>query len=258
MGTWGSRTAVIYGGATQRAARDVRERLLDLAAHMLECAREDIELHHSRAWVRGSLTSEITLADIASFAYFGTQIAGHAGSAGGRPPELDLPLVSTRSYSPPQTFSNGAMAVVVEIDPPTGVVTMTRIVFVEDCGTIINPLIVDGQIAGSLGQAIGAALFEELQYAEDGTFLSPTLQDYLLPTTRDVPTLTIEHLVTPSPVTEGGIKGMGETGMVVGPAAIACAVADALAPLGVAIGRMPLDPNTVLGAIRRARATVSA
>jgi carbon-monoxide dehydrogenase large subunit len=167
-----------------------------------------------------------------------------------------MALVSTRPYSPPQTFSNGAIGVIVTVDGGTGAITLERIAFVEDCGKMLNPMIVDGQIAGSIGQAIGAALFEELAYGENGDFLSPTLQDYLLPTALDIPPLTIEHLVTPSPVTEGGIKGMGEAGMVAGPAAIACAVADALSPLGVSLDRMPLDPNNVLEAIRGARRSV--
>ncbi|UGS37274.1 xanthine dehydrogenase family protein molybdopterin-binding subunit [Capillimicrobium parvum] len=253
MGTWASRTAVIYGGAIMRAAGDVRGRMALLAGHMLECSPDDVEMRDGRVWVAGSPDAAIAFADVAGFAYFGTAMAGHAGTGGGRPGELDVALTSTRPYSPPQVFSNGAIGVVATVDPGTGVVAVERVAFVEDCGTMLNPMVVDGQIAGSVGQAIGAALFEELSYGDDGAFLSPTLQDYLLPTALDMPALDIGHLVSPSPVTEGGIKGMGEVGMVCGPAAIACAVADALAPLGVRIDRMPLDPDGVLDAIRRAR-----
>ena len=255
MGTWGSRTAVIYGGAVLRAAREVRERIAQLAGHMLECDPADVVIEDGLVWVSGSPSTAIAFADVAGFAYFGTEIAGHSASRGGRPAELELPLSVTRSYSPPQTFSNGAVAAVVEVRPDTGVVNVERIAFVEDCGTMLNPMIVDGQIRGSVAQAIGAALFEELSYAEDGSFLSPTLQDYLLPTTLDMPAIEIGHLATPSPLTEGGIKGMGEVGMVCGPAVIACAVADALAPLGVSVDRLPLDPDAVLEAIRRSALT---
>ena len=251
MGTWGSRTAVIYGGTILRAARDVRERIAQLAGHMLECNPADIVIEDGRVWVSGSPSTAVAFADVASFAYFGTEIARHSASRGGRPAELELPLTATRSYSPPQTFSNGAVAAVVAVSPATGVVNVERIAFVEDCGTMLNPMIVDGQITGSIAQAIGAALFEKLSYGTDGSFLSPTLQDYLLPTTLDIPTIEIGHLVTPSPLTEGGIKGMGEVGMVCGPAVIACAVADALAPLGVSVDRLPLDPDAVLEALRR-------
>jgi carbon-monoxide dehydrogenase large subunit len=254
MGTWGSRTAVISGGATLRAAGEVRAKLITLAAHMFECNPDDVELRDGRAWVRGSPDHDVTVAEIAGFAYFGTEIAERAGSSSDRPGELDVALVSTLSYSPPQTFSNGAIGVIASVDATVGVVTIERVAFVEDCGTMINPTIIDGQIAGSIGQAVGAALFEKLSYGEDGTFESTTLQDYLLPTAQDMPPLSIEHIVTPSPVTEGGIKGMGEVGMVAGPAAIACAVADALSPLGVSLDRMPLDPPTVLDAIHRANA----
>ncbi len=252
MGTWGSRTAVISGGATMRAGGEIRARLAALAAHMLECDPGDVDIAEGVVGVRGAPGRALALAEVAGFAYFGTEMAGHAGSAGGRPEGVEVPLVAAASYSPPQVFSNGAMGVVVEVDPGTGVVDVQRVAFVEDCGTMLNPLLVDGQIAGSVGQAIGAALFEELAYAEDGAFLSGTLQDYMLPTTLEMPALEIDHRVTPSPVTEGGIKGMGEVGMVVGPAAIACAVADALAPLGVRIDRMPLDPQNVLAALARA------
>jgi CO/xanthine dehydrogenase Mo-binding subunit len=141
-----------------------------------------------------------------------------------------------------------------EVDAETGVVTVERVVFVDACGTMLNPLVVDGQIIGAAAQGVGGALYEELAYDENGNFLAATLLDYLYPSAADVPDIEVGHLQTPSPVTDGGVKGCGEGGMIAGPSAVVNAVADALSPLGVAIERTPLDPNRVLGLVREARA----
>jgi carbon-monoxide dehydrogenase large subunit len=138
---------------------------------------------------------------------------------------------------------------VVEVDSETGVVEIERMVAVEDCGTMVNPLIVEGQLAGAVAQGIGCVLYEGLRYDEDGQFLAGTLVDFLYPTTTEVPRIEIDHLETPSPLTEGGFKGMGEGGLIGAPAAIVNAIADALEPIGVTIDRTPLRPADVLALI---------
>jgi carbon-monoxide dehydrogenase large subunit len=126
-----------------------------------------------------------------------------------------------------------------------------RLVCVEDCGTVLNPMIVDGQLAGAIAQGVGAVLYEGLPYSEDGQFQAGTLADFLYPTAGEVPTPEIHHLETPSPVTAGGFKGMGEGGLIGAPAAIVNAIADALAPFGASVERTPLRPEDVLDLIER-------
>ncbi|HET8786832.1 MAG TPA: molybdopterin cofactor-binding domain-containing protein, partial [Candidatus Limnocylindrales bacterium] len=137
----------------------------------------------------------------------------------------------------------------VEVDAETGRVTVERLLAVEDCGTVLNPLLVDGQVAGAVAQGVGAVLYEGLPYAEDGQFLAGSLGEFLYPTAPELPDVEVEHLATPSPVTEGGIKGMGEGGLIGAPAAVVNAIADALSPFGVSIDRTPLRPCDVLAAI---------
>ena len=246
-GTYGSRSAVIGGGAILRAAGEVRDKLLKVAAHALEVSEEDIDLYDGRATVRGAPARSLSVAELTAKAYFGVD----------RPPDLEPALTSTRSYDPPQTFSNACIVAVVEVDVGTGLVDVQRMAIVEDCGTIMNPMVVEGQIAGAIAQAIGAALYEELPYDEDGQLLAASLMDYLYPSTMEVPPMAMAHIETPSPVTEGGFKGMGEGGLVGGPAAVVNAVADALSPLGVTIEETPLTPSRVLGLIEAARSRAS-
>jgi carbon-monoxide dehydrogenase large subunit len=145
----------------------------------------------------------------------------------------------------------------VEVDRETGQVKLLRYIVVEDCGTIINPMVVDGQIQGGVAQGIGMALYEQALYDENGQFLTGTLMDYLLPTAVDVPRVEIGHIESPSPLTPGGIKGMGEGGAIAPPAAIANAVADALAPFGARVNTVPLTPERVLSFIERGQATAA-
>ncbi len=239
-GSYGSRTAVIGSGAIMRAAGDVRDKLLRIAAHLLEAAAEDLELADGQIFVRGSRTKSVSIGEVASAAYFGP-----------RPDDVDPALVSTRSYDPPETYSNACIAVVVEVDAETGQVRIERIVAVEDCGTVLNPAVVEGQVIGAIAQGIGAVLYEQLPYDEDGNFLAGTLADFLYPTAPEVPAIEVDHLETPSPVTEGGMKGMGEGGLIGGPSAIVNAVSDAL---GVPVDRTPLRPCDVLELVAAARA----
>ena len=162
-------------------------------------------------------------------------------------------MTATRSYDPPETYANGTIVAIVEVDVATGFVDLQRVVAVEDCGIMINPMIVEGQVAGAIAQGIGAALYEECVYDDDGQARSTTLMDYLYPSTTEVPMIEMVHIETPSPVTEGGIKGVGEGGTIAAPAAIACAVADALAPFGIQIDRTPITPAYLLEKIDSAR-----
>jgi carbon-monoxide dehydrogenase large subunit len=237
-GSWGSRTAVIAGGSLLRATSDVRLKLLQIAANELEASESDLELEDATVTVRGSPNRRLTLAEVAAAAYAARAPAG-----------LDPSLTATRSYDPPATYSNACIACIVEVDTETGRVTIERIVAVEDCGTVLNPLLVDGQVAGAIAQGVGAVLYEGLPYSEDGQFLAGSLGEFLYPTAPELPDVEVDHLVTPSPVTEGGIKGMGEGGLIGAPAAIVNAIADALSPFGVSIDRTPLRPCDILAAI---------
>jgi carbon-monoxide dehydrogenase large subunit len=242
-GTYGSRTAVVGGGAIRRAAGDVRDKLVHIAAHMLEASPGDIELVDGTASVRGTPDRAVTVPQIAFTTYL----------TSARPTDIEVALTSTRSYDPPETYSNACIIAVVDVDVETGVVRVERIAVAEDCGTVLNPMIVDGQLAGAVAQGLGAALLEELPYSADGQPLSSTLLDFLYPSSMDVPELEIVHLETPSPVTEGGMKGMAEGGNIGAPSAIVNAVADALAPFGVHVTSTPLGPSHVLDLLREAR-----
>jgi carbon-monoxide dehydrogenase large subunit len=239
-----SRGAVIGTGSVKLAAGDVREKLLRLAGTLLEASPEDIELYDGKAFLKGAPVRSLSIGEVAGFGYFG-------GNA--RPESEEHALSSTRSYDPPQTYSNGCCAVVAEVDIGTGMVTLERVVSVEDCGVMLNPKIVDGQVAGGVAHGIGLALLEEALYDDEGQFLSGSLMDYLYPTTSLIPNIEIVHLETPSPVTLGGVKGMGESGTIAAPAAVVNAVADALSPFGVTIDRVPMTPSYLLKRLAEAR-----
>jgi carbon-monoxide dehydrogenase large subunit len=169
-------------------------------------------------------------------------------------PDEDPGLEVTARYDPPPlTHSNATHAAEIEVDEETGKVTVLRYVVVEDCGTMLNPTIVDGQIQGGVAQGLGGALYEEIVYDENGQLLTGTLMDYLPPTAADVPRVEIAHIETPSPYTPRGMKGMGEGGVIAAPAAIANAVADALADLSPRVNRVPLTPERVLAMIDDAK-----
>jgi len=240
-GTYASRTAVVAGGAIVRAAGDVRSKLFELAAHMMEASVEDLELGEGVIQVKGSPDRSMPVATLAYLAYLGGPSL--------QPEGFEPGLTSTRFYDPPDTYANGVVAVVVEVDPEIGVVAIEQLVAVEDCGVMLNPMIVDGQVAGAIAQGLGSALLEECVYGEDGQFLSATLMDYLYPTTMDVPPMRIEHIETRSPVTIGGVKGVGEGGTIAAPAAILNAIVDALQPFGATVDRSPLGPSDVLALI---------
>jgi carbon-monoxide dehydrogenase large subunit len=242
MGTFASRGAVIGGGSVLRAARDVRGKVLEIAARAMEVSVEDMELTEGSAGVKGDPSSRLTIAEVAHLAHFGQAQLGPGETA----------LTATRSYDPPPTFGNGTIVAMVEVDAETGMVDLQRMFAVEDCGTVLNPMVVDGQVAGGIVQGVGVALYESVVYGDENQFQSASLADYLVPSAMEAPLMEIEHIETPSPVTEGGIKGVGEAGTQAGPAAISNAVADALTPFGATVVENPLDPETVLRMIGEA------
>ncbi|HEY3065993.1 MAG TPA: xanthine dehydrogenase family protein molybdopterin-binding subunit [Methylomirabilota bacterium] len=240
-GTFGSRGAVSIAGSVQAAADQVREKLIALAACRLEAAAADVVLEAERAFVRGFPDRALALADLARIAY--------SPPVGGLPADIAPGLHATVCFDPPgPTFSGAVHVAVVEVDGETGRVAITRYVVVEDCGPLLNPMLVDGQIHGAVAQGIGEALLESLVYDDEAQLLTGTLMDYALPRAADTPAFEIGHLETPSPRTPGGVKGMGEGGTIGAPAAIANAVADALRDAGVRVTALPLRASDLRAA----------
>ncbi len=243
LGAFASRQAVIGGGAATRAARALRDKLVRIAAHLLEVAPEDLEAGGGRLAVRGAPGRGVTIADVARVAHLETHRL---------PADVEPGLDATRFYDPIRgTFAAGAQAAVVEVDAETGAVRVLRSVCVEDTGRIINPLIVEGQVHGAIAQGIGGALAEHLVYDDSGQLLTGTLMDYALPTAASLPAFEVDHVEVPADNLTG-VRGVGEGGTLGPAAALANAVADALAPLDVAVDELPLSPARVLAAIDRA------
>jgi carbon-monoxide dehydrogenase large subunit len=244
MGTFTSRSAVCGGGAVVRAAGKLRPKVLAIAAHLLEAGAADLELRDGRVAVRGAPERSLSLREIARVAYH---------NVARLPPELEPELEATGHFDAGGgTYSNGAHAAVVEVDPETGHFRFLKYWVVEDCGTMINPMVVAGQVHGGVAQGIGGAAYEELVYADDGQLLSASFMDYLVPTSVEVPPIEVGHLVSPSPHTPLGIKGMGEGGTVCPGSVLASAIADALRPFGVRFCELPITPDKVRAAVRAA------
>jgi carbon-monoxide dehydrogenase large subunit len=237
-GTGASRSASVGGASVMKASRRLREKVLAIAGHMLEASVGDLEAENGQIWVRGSKGSFVTMADVGRAAYL-------------RPIELpdgmDPGLEAIEVHDPEwMAWPYGVNAAVVEVDVETGEVRFLDYVYVHDCGTIINPMIVDGQIHGGVAQGIGMTLYEELQYDRDGYPLTGTFMDYLLPTAAEIPNLRLAHEVTPSPVVPGGVKGIGEAGAIGSPSAVVAAIEDALRPFGATITELPVTPEQIL------------
>jgi aerobic carbon-monoxide dehydrogenase large subunit len=244
-GTGGSRSASMIAGAVGESAAILRERIVAIAAELLEAATDDIELHASRAFVRGSPTDAVTVAEIADIAYF-QPLKLPAGLPAG------LEASARYQARSPVIWANATHVCTCEVDPTTGAVSVLRYIVSEDCGPMINPDVVEGQIAGGAVQGIGGVLLEHLAYDEAGNPLTTTFMDYLLPTAADVPLIEYGHVETAGPG-PGGYKGVGEGGAIGAPPAVANAVADALSPFGVEITRLPLTPVRIVGLIEQAQ-----
>ena len=243
--TGGSRTAGVAGGAAHQAGALMRERVLAVAGLMLEIDAGDLEMTESVAHVKGDPDSKgVSLAEIAAAAYLLNPTALPPGS------ELGLEL-SHRYKSPDWMYSNACHAVTIEIDRETGMVEILRYVISEDCGEMINPNVVEGQIAGGVVQGIGGVFYEHFRYDDAGNPTTTTFMDYLLPTAAEVPDLEYGHVVTPA-LSPGGHKGLGEGGAIASPAALMNAVRDALAPLGVSSTDQPMSPDRIMELIQEA------
>ena len=252
LGSWGSRSSVVAGGAIARAAVTLREKGARIAAHMIEAAPEDVELRDGAFRVRGSGQFAITWQRIATAALARTVDL---------PDDVDPGLDAKATYEPAgleheprpdgrmngaATYTNASHAAVVAVDVATGIARVVRYAVVHDCGRVVNPMIVAGQVQGGVAQGIGGALYEDFAYGRGGQPLTTTFMDYLVPTACEIPPIALEELESPAPETTFGIKGAGEAG-IIGPApAIARAVEDALREFGVGeITATPITPTFV-------------
>ncbi|HET8627913.1 MAG TPA: molybdopterin cofactor-binding domain-containing protein [Thermomicrobiales bacterium] len=243
IGTFGSRGTSIGGSAVLLATRQVHDKARRIAAHLLESAPEDIALEDGRYQVRGVPDRAVTFAQIARAAY------GFGGLPGG----LDPGLEATSYFMPEgRTFPFGAHLALVEIDRATGELTVRRYLAVDDCGPLINPQLVAGQVQGGLAQGFGQALYEGIVYDASGQLLSGTFLDYAAPKAGQLPDFELAHTVTPSPFNPLGVKGVGEAGTTGAPPALVNAALDALAPLGVRHLDMPLTAERLWRAMNEA------
>jgi carbon-monoxide dehydrogenase large subunit len=244
-GTYASRSLVLAGGAATLAAKAVKDKVLNAASHLLEAAASDLVAEAGKIFVAGTDRS-VTFRDVARAVY---------SEIGRLPPEAREELAATKIYDPVfGTTTCATHIAAVEIDPETCEVRVTRFVVAEDCGKLVNPLIVDGQVHGGVAQGIGAALLEEIIYDDEGQIHTASLVDYLVPSACEVPPMTVVHLESESPTTLGGFRGMGEGGTIGAPAAIANAIADALSPLGIEINELPVTPERLFRLIEAAKA----
>jgi len=250
-GTWGSRCMVMAGGAVARACTVLSERINNIGAHLLQVPLESVTL--ADGIVSSTKCSETTsIEEIARTWYLKPQLLPDNVDSGG--------LEITTGYKPQKdsgTFSYACHAVVVAIDPELGTTEILKYAISEDGGVLVNPMIVDGQIYGGVAQGIGTALYEEMPFDRNGQPLASTLADYLLPGATEVPSIEIDHMETPSPYTEFGQKGIGESGAIGPPAAIVNAINDALRPLRAEICEVPVTPHRLLAAITQARKATS-
>ncbi len=244
FGTFGSRSVALGGSALQRVAVDVREKGRRIAARLLEAAPADVITVTGGFQVTGVPQRRVTWREVAATAY-----------AGGRAlPQGDTPGLEASVYFQPEAevWTFGAIVCAVRIEAETGRLFIERLVWVDDAGTVINPLLAEGQLHGSLAQGLGQALFEAIVYDRDGQLLTGSLMDYAIPRADEVPPVLIEKTCTPSPLNPLGAKGVGEAGCIGMPPAVVNAVVDALAPLGITHLDMPLTPARLWAALRSA------
>jgi aerobic carbon-monoxide dehydrogenase large subunit len=230
--------------AVHMAAQKVVEKAKRIAAHMLEAAEGDIEFEGGRFSVAGSPDQNVTIQDVSGAAYLGSDL-----------PDGMEPLLSEEQvYDPPNfTWPYGTHVCVVEVDTETGMVTIPKYVAVDDCGLVVNPAIVDGQLHGGITQGIAQALYEEAVYDEDGNLVTGSMVDYLVPGAPEVPNFTLDRTEVPSPTNVMGVKGIGESGAIAAQPAVINAVIDALSHEGVTHIDMPASPMRVWAALQEAR-----
>jgi carbon-monoxide dehydrogenase large subunit len=242
IGTFGSRGTAVGGTAIYLAVQDLKEKMKKIAAHLLESQPDKIEFGIGKLTVKGDSGRSMSFNDVVSVAYNAVKL----------PPGLEPGMEATRFFEPSNfTFPFGTHVCVVEIDEETGEPKLTKYVAVDDCGNVINPLLVEGQVHGGLVQGIAQALHEEVVYDENGQLLTGSLMDYAVPRAHDFPEFELDRTVTPSPVNPLGIKGVGEAGTIGSTPAVVNAVVDALAPFGVTHIDMPIRSEKVWRILRR-------
>jgi len=246
-GTGASRSAAVGGAAVRKASLEMKARVAKIAAHMLEAAEEDLEHANGVISVRGTPSKSVTTADVGRAAYL---------RAIDLPPDVDPGLEVVVTHDPDaMAWPYGLNMAVVEVDPETCAVDLLAFSVFHDCGTILNPMIVDGQIHGGTAQGIAAALFEELTFDDQGQPQSASFLNYLVPSAVELPNFTLGHMIHPSPVVPGGMKGVGEAGIIGPPAAIASAIEDALPEHDLRLRSMPMTPARLFDAIHRSAST---
>ena len=245
IGSFGSRSAAVDGSACYEATRKVQAKAARIAAHLLEASEEDIAFGDGGAHVAGTPDSSVSWEDIAKAAYQPHLLP--EGMEGG--------LEAHAIFSPANaTWPFGTHIAMVEVDPDTGDVELLRYIGMDDCGNVISPMIVDGQIHGGIAQGVGQAMFEDAVYDGDGNLLAASLVDYILPTATDLPSFELGRTVTPTDINPLGVKGIGEAGTIGAAQTVVNAAVDALESLGVTHIDMPLRPKRVWQAIQDAKA----
>ncbi len=242
-GTWASRGAGIGGEAVLLAGRALRANMLELAAAILKVDKAELDVQGNAVVHKLTQEEKMPLAELGRVGYFRPDTL---------PPDFQAELTVTRHYTPRQygfTFTNGIQASLVEVDPDTGLVKLLKHWCVEDCGTVINPMLVDEQIRGGVVQGIGAALYEECLYDADGQLLNGNMADYLVPMALEMPDIVCAHIETPTKQSQLGAKGVGEAGTAGAPAAVMNAINDALSPLKARVTAMPFTPERILLAL---------
>ncbi|KPK19028.1 MAG: carbon monoxide dehydrogenase [Betaproteobacteria bacterium SG8_41] len=242
-GTWASRGAGIGGEAVLQAGKVLRERILEVASAILKTDKSELDIASDEIVSKVSGEPRLELSELGRVAYFRPDTL---------PMDFQSQLMVTRHYTPRSygfTFTNGIQASLVEVDADTGAVTLLKHWCVEDCGTVINPMLVDEQIRGGIAQGIGAALYEECLYSPEGQLLNGNLADYLLPMAGEMPDIIVAHVTTPTQTSELGAKGAGEAGTAGAPAAVMNAINDALAPFGARVTAQPFTPERILRAL---------
>ncbi len=244
LDTYGSRSLPVGGVAVHLAANKVQDKAKKIAAHMLEASEDDLEFEGGKFSVAGSPDQNVTINDVASAAFGGINL----------PEGMEPGLTADTFYDPPNfVFPFGAHICVVEVDTETGKTSVRDYFGVDDCGPVINPVIVDGQVHGGIAQGIAQALYEEAVYDEDGMLVTASMVDYMIPGAPELPNYTLDRTVTPSPTNPMGVKGIGEAGTIGSPPAVINAVIDALAPFGVTHIDMPASPMRVWETIQAAQ-----
>jgi carbon-monoxide dehydrogenase large subunit len=245
FGTIASRSTVTLSAAIHAASERLRDKVFAIGANLLECAAGDLELRRRGVGIVGVPGAEVSLAAVAQ--------AARPGWDHARPQGVEAGLEETYYYEPPTvTWTYAVHLAIVEVDAELGHVSIEKYVVAHDCGVVVNPMLVEGQIVGGAAQGIGGALFEELPYDAQGQLLAGSLADYIMPTACEIPSMHLIHQHSPSPLNPLGVKGVGEGGAISPPVAIANAVCDALRPLQIELNRLPLKPASIREAIERA------